>query len=97
MIVPYLTAAGSAGRCTTDARILLGGVAVKVDAAEVDVNRVIQRSGRRADPACRPVLSVLLEKFSLYPDEVTASLSKWALSFRFRPDGGISPLLAAQA
>jgi hypothetical protein len=43
MIVPYLTAAGGTGRFTTDARILLAGIAVKLDAAEADLNRVAQR------------------------------------------------------
>jgi len=56
MIVPYLTAAGNAGRFTTDARILLGGIAVKLDSAEVDVNRVAQRwlgdlAGEQTQPA----------------------------------------------
>jgi hypothetical protein len=35
----------------------------------------------------------LLEKLSAHPDEVTARLSRWALGFRFGPDGGIRPLL----
>lgn len=39
---------------------------------------------------------ILLEKLSGHPDEVTARLSKWALSFRFGPDGGIRPLLDAR-
>jgi hypothetical protein len=37
----------------------------------------------------------LLEKLSHYPDPVTAELSKWALSFRFAPDGNVRPFLAA--
>ena len=37
----------------------------------------------------------LLEKMSRYPDEPTARLSRWALSFRFAPDGEIRPFLAA--
>ena len=37
----------------------------------------------------------LLEKLSHHPDPVTAKLSKWALSFRFAPDGTIRPLLDA--
>ena len=37
----------------------------------------------------------LLEKLSNHPDEVTARLSQWALSFRFRPDGSVGPLLTA--
>jgi hypothetical protein len=37
----------------------------------------------------------LLEKLSNHPDPVTATLSQWALSFRFARDGTIRPLLAA--
>jgi hypothetical protein len=39
---------------------------------------------------------VLLEQLSKHPDEVTAGLSRWALGFRFRPDGGICPLIDAE-
>ena len=38
----------------------------------------------------------LLEKLGEHPDKVTADLSRWALGFRFRPDGGIRPLLDAE-
>ena len=38
---------------------------------------------------------VLLEKMSSHPDEVTARLSRWALDFRFPPDGTVRPLLDA--
>jgi hypothetical protein len=37
----------------------------------------------------------LLEKLSRHPDDVTARFSRWALSFRFAPDGKIRPVLAA--
>ena len=37
----------------------------------------------------------LLEQFSRHPDPVTARLSRWALSFRFAPDGAVRPFLAA--
>jgi hypothetical protein len=37
----------------------------------------------------------LLEKLSHHPDPVTAKLSKWALSFRFAPNGTIRPFLAS--
>jgi hypothetical protein len=37
----------------------------------------------------------LLEKLRDHPDEVTARLSRWALSFRFAPDGSVRPLLDA--
>ncbi len=39
---------------------------------------------------------VLLEQLSKHPDEVTAGLSRWALGFRFPPDGGICPLIDAE-
>jgi len=35
----------------------------------------------------------LLERLSSHPDEVTARLSTWALSFRFAPDGAVRPIL----
>jgi hypothetical protein len=38
----------------------------------------------------------LLQRLSHHPDEVTAGLSRWALGFRFRSDGGISPLIDAE-
>jgi len=37
----------------------------------------------------------LLEKLREHPDPVTARLSRWALSFRFDPDGQVRPFLAA--
>lgn len=37
----------------------------------------------------------LLEVLSCHSDPVTAGLSRWALGFRFAPDGTIRPLLAA--
>ncbi len=37
----------------------------------------------------------LLKKLSRHKDEVTSGLSKWALSFRFAPDGTIRPFLAS--
>src|ERR1022692_4811845 len=39
---------------------------------------------------------VLLEQLSKHSDEVTAGLSNWALGFRFRPDGGVCPLIDAE-
>ena len=38
---------------------------------------------------------ILLERLAGHPDEVTAQLSRWALDFRFAPDGTIRPLLDA--
>jgi len=44
----------------------------------------------------RPDLSQeLLERMTHHPDEVTARISRWAVSFRFAPDGTVRPLLAA--
>jgi hypothetical protein len=37
----------------------------------------------------------LLHKLKHHPDEVTARLSRWALSFRFAADGTVRPLLDA--
>ena len=37
----------------------------------------------------------LLKRLVNHPDKTTARLSRWALSFRFSPDGGVRPLLAA--
>jgi hypothetical protein len=37
----------------------------------------------------------LLEKLSQHEDAVTSRLSRWALSFRFAPDGSIRPFLAS--
>lgn len=37
----------------------------------------------------------LLEKLAGHPDEVTGRLARWALNFRFAPDGTVRPLLAA--
>jgi hypothetical protein len=38
---------------------------------------------------------VLLEKLKDHPDPVTSKFSRWALSFRFAPDGTIRPFLAS--
>lgn len=48
------------------------------------------REGRQPDMS-----EVLLERLASHRDEVTARLSRWALSFRFAPDGSIRPLLDA--
>jgi hypothetical protein len=48
------------------------------------------REGGKAD-----VSEELLEKMSGHPDKVTARLSRWALSFRFAPDGTVRHLLDA--
>jgi hypothetical protein len=37
----------------------------------------------------------LLEKLSGHPDPITSKLSRWALSFRFAPDGTVRPFLAS--
>jgi hypothetical protein len=43
----------------------------------------------------RDLSEILLERLAGHPDEVTAQLSRWALDFRFAPDGTIRPLLEA--
>jgi hypothetical protein len=68
--------------------------------------RVLQRPARAAaylltataQPAARgkkDLSQELLEKLSRCQDPPTARLSRWALSFRFAPDGTIRPFLAA--
>jgi hypothetical protein len=47
------------------------------------------------DGGSKDLSEVLLEQLGDHPDEVTARLSRWALSFRFAPDGTIRPLLDA--
>lgn len=37
----------------------------------------------------------MLEELSNHPDSVTSRFSKWALEFRFAPDGSVRPLIAA--
>ena len=39
----------------------------------------------------------LVEKLRSHPDPVTRKLSRWALSFRFAPDGSVRPFLASAA
>jgi hypothetical protein len=74
---------------------------------EGDQARMLRRAARAAayllifmaQPAKgteKDLSQVLLEQFSEHPDEVTAGLSRWALGFRFRPDGGICPLIDAE-
>jgi len=48
------------------------------------------REGGKAD-----LSEVLLRKMCDHPDKVTARLSRWAMSFRFAPDGSVRPLLDA--
>jgi hypothetical protein len=68
--------------------------------------RVLERAARAAaylltvtaqprDGGTKDLSQELLEKLSHYPDPATARLSRWALSFRFAPDGTIRPFLAA--
>jgi hypothetical protein len=49
----------------------------------------------RTSGAGKDLSQELLEKLEHHPDPVTAKLSRWALSFRFAPDGTIRPFLAA--
>ena len=37
----------------------------------------------------------MLEELRHHPDSVTSRFSKWALEFRFAPDGSVRPLIAA--
>jgi hypothetical protein len=56
---------------------------------------LLTATAQPADPGSKDLSQELLEKMSRYPDPSTARLSRWALSFRFAPDGGIRPFLAA--
>jgi hypothetical protein len=81
---------------------------ILTDLANLDGNRA--RILRRATRAAAYLLAftaqprkgqdkdlseILLERLAGHPDEVTAQLSRWALDFRFAPDGTIRPLLEA--
>lgn len=89
------------------ARERLRPVLTELASMEGERARILRRAGRAAaylliftaQPAKeteKDLSQVLLEQLSKHPDEVTAGLSRWALGFRFRPDGGICPLIDAE-
>ena len=88
-----------------DARERLRPILTELATAEGDRAQILRRPARAAaylltvtaqpSSAARKDLSQdLLEQLSHHPDPVTARLSRWALSFRFAPDGTIRPFLA---
>ena len=89
-----------------DARERLRPILTELATAEGDRAQILRRPARAAaylltvtaqpSSAARKDLSQdLLEQLSHHPDLATARLSRWALSFRFAPDGTIRPFLAA--
>jgi hypothetical protein len=97
-------AAGTEERAKS-ARETLRPILTEMAGAEGNRARILRRPARAAAylltvtaqprDGGKDLSQELLEKLSGYPDEVTAHLSTWALGFRFAPDGGIRPLLAA--
>jgi hypothetical protein len=88
------------------AREKLRHILIDVATAEGDRAKMLRRPARAAaylltataqpaDPGRKDLSQELLEKMSRYPDPSTARLSRWALSFRFAPEGRIRPFLAA--
>jgi hypothetical protein len=88
------------------ARERLRGILTDLAEATGERARIMRRAARAAAylltvtaqdrEGTQPDLSeVLLDKLKGHPDEVTARLSRWALSFRFAPDGTVRPLLDA--
>lgn len=81
----------------TDLAGLAGDQALMLRRATRAAAYVLIFTAQPRQPKERKDLSeVLLERLSGHPDEVTARLSRWALSFRFAPDGTIRPLLEAE-
>jgi len=88
------------------AREKLRHILIDVATAEGDRAKMLRRPARaiaylltataqRAAPGSKDLSQELLEKMSHYPDPSTARLSRWALSFRFTPEGEVRPFLAA--
>ena len=85
------------------ARERLRSVLTGLAEAEGDRAKFLRRPARAAaylltvtaQPGGNDLSQELLEKLSHHPDPITSKLSRWALSFRFTPDGTIRPLLDA--
>jgi hypothetical protein len=95
-----------AGARAADAREKLRHVLTDLATMEGDRANRLRRPARAAaylltvtaQPAAggkEDLSQELLDKLSQHKDTVTASLSQWALSFRFAPDGSIRPFLAS--
>jgi len=89
------------------ARGRLAGVLTELANMEGDQANMLRRPARAAayllmataqprENREQDLSQMLLDKLSRHPDEVTADLSKWALNFRFGPNGEIRPLLDAK-
>ena len=72
-----------------------GGRAQFLERAARAAAYLLTVTAQPTDGGRRDLSQELLEKLSDYPDPATARLSRWALSFRFDPDGAIRPFLAA--
>ena len=100
--------APEAGENAKSARERVRSVLVDLANADGDRARLLRRPTRAAAylltmtaqprQGRTPDLSEeLLTKMAKHDDEVTARLSRWALSFRFAPDGSIRPIIDATA
>ncbi len=96
---------GAEARAGT-AREELCGALTELAEAEMPRARILRRPARSAaylltvtaqpsDGGKKDLSQELLEKLLHHPDPVTSRFSKWALGFRFGPDGSVRPLLAA--
>src|SRR5580700_4347492 len=88
------------------ARDALRGILTDLANLDGDRARILRRATRAAAYLLtftaqprrgqdKDLSEILLERLAGHPDEVTAQLSRWALDFRFAPDGTIRPLLDA--
>jgi len=95
-----------AGERAKSSRDTLRGVLTDLAGLDGDRARYLRRATRAAaylltftaqpsEDGAKDLSEELLEKLAGHPDEVTAQLSRWALRFRFAPNGTIRPLLAA--
>jgi hypothetical protein len=88
------------------ARDALADVLTELASLDGERAKILRRATRAAaylltftaqptDGSQKDLSQQLLERLAGHPDEVTARLSKWALSFRFASDGKVRPLLEA--
>jgi hypothetical protein len=95
-----------AGERAKSSRDALRGILTDLANLDGDRARILRRATRAAayllaftaQPGKgqdKDLSETLLERLAGHPDEVTAQLSRWALDFRFAPDGTIRPLLEA--
>jgi hypothetical protein len=87
------------------AREELRGVLTELAKVETPKARVLRRPARAAaylltvtaqpSRAGKDFSQEMLERLLDHPDPVTSRFSRWALGFRFTPDGGVRPFVAA--